>query len=286
MKSMTAFARSQCNADWGQITWEVRSVNHRYLETHFRLPDNWRELEMPLRERIKQHVARGKLELTLTLQLNGEAARPEVDGEVLTGLIQAMQTVRLELPTASEVNIMDVLQWPGLIREPALDRDSMAETLLACADDALNQLVQARAREGEALRRLIEARLNEIERIVSELRPIVPEAVRAYEAKLRERLAQLKAEVDENRLAQEVAMMAQKLDVAEELDRLLTNVRHVREALEQDGPAGRRLDFLMQELNREANTLGSKAADMRLTEAAVELKVLIEQMREQVQNIE
>ncbi len=286
MKSMTAFARTQCDTDWGRITWEIRSVNHRYLEAHFRLPDSWRELEMPLREAIKRHLSRGKLELTLTLTLNGETGAPSVDESLLQGLIDAVETVRRRLTDPAPVDPVTLLQWPGVIAEPNLDRARMKQDLLACADRTLSALNDARAQEGAALRRLIEARLDAIENLVRQLRPIVPEAVKAHEAKLRERIAQLAGEVDENRLAQEVAIMAQKADIDEELDRLTTNVAHVRKTLAQDGPVGRRLDFLMQELNREANTLGSKACDMRLTEAAVELKVLIEQMREQVQNIE
>lgn len=286
MKSMTAFARQQCDTDWGHITWEIRSVNHRYLETYFRLPDSWRELEMPLRETIKRHLSRGKVELTLTLQLSGEAQVPHLNDTVLDGLIEVIREVRLRLPAASHLNAVEILQWPGVIAEPPLDRQRMQADLLSCAEQALNQLDQVRRDEGEALKHLIETRLDTIEQIVQQLRPVVPEVVKAYEAKLRQRIAQLSAEVDETRLAQEVAMMAQKMDVAEELDRLLTNVSHVRKTLNQTGPVGRRLDFLMQELNREANTLGAKAADMRLTEAAVELKVLIEQMREQIQNVE
>ncbi len=286
MKSMTAFARHQCDADWGQIIWEIRSVNHRYLEIHFRLPESWRELEMPLREMVKRHLSRGKVELNLTMQLSGEAQIPSLNDAVLNGLIEVIHEVRLRLPAASHLNAVEILQWPGVIAEPQLDRENMKTAFIACAEQALVQLDQARLQEGLALKRLITERLDAIEQIVERLRPVVPEAVKAHEAKLRERIAQLASEVDETRLAQEVAIMAQKMDVAEELDRLLTNVSHVRKALEQTGPVGRRLDFLMQELNREANTLGSKAADIRLTEAAVELKVLIEQMREQIQNVE
>jgi uncharacterized protein (TIGR00255 family) len=286
MKSMTAFARQQCDTDWGQITWEIRSVNHRYLEAHFRLPDSWRELEMPMREQIKHHLSRGKVELTLSLQLSAEAQVPTLNDTVLDGLIEVIRQVRLRLPAASHLNAVEILQWPGVIAEPALERKRMQADILSCAEQALTQLGRVRSDEGKALKRLIEARLDAIEQIVQKLHPVVPEAVKAYEAKLRERIAQLTEEVDETRLAQEVAIIAQKMDIAEELDRLLTNVAHVRKALNQEGPVGRRLDFLMQELNREANTLGSKAADMRLTEAAVELKVLIEQMREQIQNVE
>ena len=286
MKSMTAFARTQCETPWGQIIWEIRSVNHRYLEMHFRLPESWRELEMPLRERIKRHFARGKLELTLNIQLTGEHQVPSLNDTVLEGLIEVLKDVRQRLPAANHLNAIEVLQWPGVIQEPALARDTMKADLLACAEQALTQLNDARTQEGEALKQLIEQRLVQIEQIAKQLRAIMPELVSHYETKLRERIQQLIDELDETRLAMEVAIMAQKMDVAEELDRLLTNVSHVRKALRQNGPVGRRLDFLMQELNREANTLGSKSADMRLTEAAVELKVLIEQMREQIQNIE
>ncbi len=286
MKSMTAFARTQCTFDWGQATWEIKSVNHRYLELHFRLPEGWRELEMTLRERAKQQLARGKVELALTLSLDSHLQAPSLNDAVLDGLIDVIQAVRLRLPAASQLDTMDILQWPGVIAEPQLNREQMLADLTTCAEQALAQLNTARAREGEALKALIEQRLDAMETLIEPLDQVVPEAVKAYEARLRERIAQLEAEVDEQRLAQEVALMAQKLDVAEELDRLRTNIKLVREALQQSGPVGRRLDFLMQELNREANTLGSKASDMRLTEAAVELKVLIEQMREQVQNIE
>ncbi|SIN69804.1 TIGR00255 family protein [Sulfurivirga caldicuralii] len=286
MKSMTAFARTQCSYDWGLATWEIKSVNHRYLELHFRLPEGWRELEMALRERAKHQLARGKVEFALTLTLDAHLQRPSLNDDVLNGLIEVIRDVRLRLPAASHLNAVEILKWPGVIAEPQLNREQMLADLTACAEQALQQLNAAREREGAALKALIEQRLNAMEKLIEPLTDVVPEAVKSYETRLRERIAQLQADVDEQRLAQEVALMAQKLDVAEELDRLRTNIKLVREALQEEGPIGRRLDFLMQELNREANTLGSKASDMRLTEAAVELKVLIEQMREQVQNIE
>ena len=286
MKSMTAFARTQCSYDWGQATWEIKSVNHRYLELHFRLPEGWRELEMALRERAKRALGRGKVEFALSLTLDAALQTPSLNDTALDGLIEVIREVRLRLPAASHLNALEILQWPGVIAEPQPNREQMLADLTTCAEAALTRLNEARAREGEALRQLIDQRLDAMEALIAPLDQVVPEAVKAYEARLRERIAQLRAEVDEQRLAQEVALMAQKMDVAEELDRLRTNIQLVREALRQNGPVGRRLDFLMQELNREANTLGSKASDMRLTEAAVELKVLIEQMREQVQNVE
>lgn len=286
MKSMTAFARTQCSYDWGQATWEIKSVNHRYLELHFRLPEGWRELEMALREWAKQQLSRGKVEFSLSLTLDAALQTPSLNDAVLDSLIEVIREVRLRLPAASHLNALEILQWPGVIAEPQLNREQMLADLTACAEAALARLNEARAREGEALRQLISQRLDAMEALIAPLDQVVPEAVKTYETRLRERIAQLEAEVDEQRLAQEVALMAQKMDVAEELDRLRTNIQLVREALQQAGPVGRRLDFLMQELNREANTLGSKASDMRLTQAAVELKVLIEQIREQVQNIE
>ena len=286
MKSMTAFARHQCTFDWGTAIWEIRSVNHRFLEPYFRLPDTWRELEMPLRDLLKRTLARGKVEMTLTLQPSAQQI-PHLNADIMGGLKTLVEQVQTHLPGQHfTVDPMAILQWPDLLREPDMDRERQKTDLLACAGQALEMLCQLRQREGNKLRQLLESRLDQMQAIIAPLHAIVPETVTQHEMRLRERLAQMTTEVDENRLAQEVALLAQKLDVSEELDRLNTHIQHVRQALAQSQPVGRRLDFLMQELNREANTLGAKATDMRLREAAVELKVLIEQMREQVQNIE
>jgi len=289
MKSMTAFARTQTATDWGNFSWEIRSVNQRFLETHFKLPENQRHLEMKIREQIKQALHRGKVEVSLKLNENQANQAFEVNQSVLQPLSAAICEVQQTLMEATQVNPLEVLNWPGVLGHEQADEGDVMQReneLLAGLEQTLNALNAHRQREGQALAEIILQRCEAIDHYVNEAQRLLPEIIATQTEKLQQRIATLLEEYDEMRLHQEVAILAQKLDVHEELDRLRTHLTEVRHVLESKGAIGRRLDFLMQELNREANTLGSKSADSRTSQISVELKVLIEQMREQVQNIE
>jgi uncharacterized protein (TIGR00255 family) len=284
--SMTAFARVERAGAHGTLSWELRSVNHRYLEPHLRLPDAFRDLEGALREALRQGVSRGKVECTLCLAEADAGQALQVDRERAAQLIAAAESVAGLIAQAAPLNPLEVLAWPGVLVADAADPQAMNAAALELFGEALAELKNGRAREGAELARLLNERLDAIAGEVAALRGQVPQMLAGQRRKILERFAELRAELDPQRLEQELLLLAQKSDVAEELDRLSTHVGEVRRVLRAGGACGRRLDFLMQELNREANTLGSKAFDPRSTQAAVNLKVLIEQMREQVQNIE
>lgn len=285
ISSMTAFAQRHVDTSWGSASWELRSVNHRYLEPSFKLPESWRALEPALRERIRQHLKRGKLECTLKLQLNNQQAL-QLNRELAQQVLDSAHELRADIAHAAPINVLEVLRWPGVMEGGQVDGDTVGKDLLDAFDTALQDHIANRQREGAALASLIEQRLDSIADIVTEVRRFMPDVISQQRDKLQQRIAEMSVELDPQRLEQEVALIAQKADVDEELDRLDTHVTEVRRVLKAGGPVGRRLDFLMQELNREANTLSSKAVVADSTQAAVELKVLIEQMREQIQNIE
>jgi uncharacterized protein (TIGR00255 family) len=285
-RSMTAFARQELQQPWGSLTWEIRSVNHRYLEPHLRLPDSLRDIEGALREKLRRALSRGKVECTLRFVPEAGAQTLRVDTARTRELIAAAQEVRALMPDAAPLDTFQVLGWPGVLVETQLDMEAVRRAALELFDRALNDLARGREREGTELRQLIEQRLDTIADIVAEVRALMPAILDAQRETLRARIAELKVEADPMRLEQELVLIAQRADVDEEMDRLDTHVQEVRRVLGQSGPIGRRLDFLMQELNREANTLSSKSIVAATTQRAVELKVLIEQMREQVQNIE
>ena len=284
--SMTAFARVESAGPWGTLSWELRSVNHRYLEPHLRLPEAFRDLEGAVREALRQGLSRGKVECTLRLAEESAGQSLQVDRERAAQVVAAAETVAALIAAPAPLNPLEVLAWPGVLVADAADPQALNAAALALFERALGELKNGRQREGAALAALLEERLAAILAEVDALRELVPQMLAAQRQKIEARFAELQAELDPQRLEQELVLLAQKSDVAEELDRLSTHVREVRRVLKAGGAAGRRLDFLMQELNREANTLGSKAFDPRSTQAAVNLKVLIEQMREQVQNIE
>lgn len=284
--SMTAFARREAQSPAGTLTWELRSVNHRYLELGIRLPEELRRIEPQVRERAGKRLARGKVDVTLRWQAAEGAAEPRLDDAAVQQLLALAQAVARQAPEVKPLRTIDVLRWPGVVQTPQADVEAQQQAALSALDEALAELVDGRAREGGQLQAMIEQRLAGIDKIVAELRTIVPELVPQFRERLKEKLAGLREEVSTERLEQEIVLFAQRADVAEEIDRLGAHVAEVRRTLAQRDPIGRRLDFLMQELNREANTLGSKASDLRITAAAVDLKVLIEQIREQVQNIE
>ena len=287
IKSMTAFARRDIRADWGSLSCEIRSVNHRYLETQFRLPESLRDIESDFREALRPLLSRGKVEVGMRLQLAATAEnRFVVNMEMAQALNESINQVNRMLDNPAHINALDVLRWPGIMaaEEPALEPvKTEARTLF---QQTLQGLLQARETEGRRIEPLLIQRLDAIDRHTAKVRERLPQVLRRQQDQLRDRLEQVRLEVDEERLAQEMVLLAQKSDVAEELDRLQAHVAEVRDALKRKETVGRRLDFLMQELNREANTLSSKSVDTGVTQAAVELKVLIEQMREQVQNIE
>ena len=287
LRSMTAFARREARADWGAAVWELRSVNHRYLEAFVRLPEDLRALEPEVRARIAERVRRGKVECNLRFQPAADAVGAlRVNRALAEQVARASREVDQLLYNPAPVHSLDVLRWPGVIETDAPDAEALAKALLGLLDQAVADLVATRAREGTRVRDLIEARLGEMDPIIAGVRGRAPGLVTAARERLHQRLAELRAEVDGQRLEQEIVLYAQRVDVSEELDRLSMHVDEVRRVLAEGGAVGRRLDFLMQELNREANTLGSKSADPETTRAAVDLKVLIEQMREQVQNVE
>ncbi|MEO9334527.1 YicC/YloC family endoribonuclease [Ectopseudomonas guguanensis] len=284
--SMTAFARSEQATAHGTLSWELRSVNHRYLEPHLRLPEAFRDLEGAVREALRQGLSRGKVECTLRFAEESAGKPLQVDADRARQLIAAAEQIAALIQRPAPLNPLEVLAWPGVLVADSADPQALNAAALKLFDQALGELKAGRAREGAELAKLLNERLDSILEEVAALRELVPQMLAGQRQKIETRFAEMQAELDPQRLEQELVLLAQKSDVAEELDRLSTHVSEVRRVLKAGGAAGRRLDFLMQELNREANTLGSKAFDPRSTQAAVNLKVLIEQMREQVQNIE
>ncbi|WP_299981166.1 YicC/YloC family endoribonuclease [uncultured Pseudoteredinibacter sp.] len=285
-RSMTGFARSEQQYPWGSISWELRSVNHRYLEPNFRLPEAHRGLEPNLREQIRNKLSRGKLDISFNIQLgSSENNQIGLNQALIEQLISANQQLQ-GLGDFSPLDPLELLKWPGVIIEDRVDGEQLKQDALSQFGQTIDQLIDSRNREGEELANMIEQRLQGISEQVTLVRGLMPQILQAQRDKLLERLSDLKADLDADRVEQEIVILAQKADVDEELDRLDTHVNEVRRTLKQKGAIGRRLDFLMQELNREANTLSSKSIVTDTTAAAVELKVLIEQMREQIQNIE
>jgi uncharacterized protein (TIGR00255 family) len=287
IRSMTAFARTAGDQTDVHLVWELRSVNHRYLDITVRLPDELRSLEPLVREKVAVKLGRGKVECHLRVDRDASGSEVlHIDQDRLTAVLGACREVEKRSAEASSPATMDLLRWPGVVLEEALDVNSVTVFAMSLLEQALDELIATRQREGEKIADLLIQRCTGIEAEVVRARQRLPDIQARIRDKLTARLAEFDAPADSNRLEQELVFLAQKIDVDEELDRLQTHVDEVRRVLGRTEPVGRRLDFLMQELNREANTLGSKSADPDTTAIAVELKVLIEQMREQVQNIE
>jgi uncharacterized protein (TIGR00255 family) len=285
--SMTGFARREATGAWGTLVCELRSVNHRFLEAGLRLPDELRVAEGELRARLAKQLRRGKVDCSINYRRPaGPAGALEIDSAALERLLAAVQLVARTMPQAAAVNALDVLRWPGVVRDESAVGDELLGAAYAVFGATLDELVAARAREGLRLRELLEQRCTGLETLVADVRARLPEVQARMRARLEERLAELAASADPERLEQELAILLQRLDVDEELERLSGHIAEVRRVIGGNEPAGRRLDFLMQELNREANTLSSKSQDLETTRSAVDMKVLIEQMREQVQNAE
>ena len=291
LRSMTAFARVQETCDTGTLTWEIRSVNHRYLELGLKLPDDFKSLEPEIRKLMSQYLKRGKIDLGLRYKLHhAEDGEVRLNEEVVRKLRQVEQNILNIVHEGRKLSVADILSWPGVIAESEKDLSGLVSLALSSLENALGQLIETREAEGRALQEMIASRCTQISDIVQQLRkhrPTMMVAMREkWENNLNEKLKQWSESADNNRLEQELVILAQKLDVDEELDRIDTHIAEVNKVLKRKEAVGRRLDFLMQELNREANTLGSKSQDSQTTQWSVDLKVLIEQMREQVQNIE
>ncbi|WP_102794731.1 YicC/YloC family endoribonuclease [Bowmanella denitrificans] len=284
--SMTAFARVEHKAQWGSAVWEIRSVNQRYLESYFRLPEQFRGLEPVLRERFRKALQRGKVECALRFVANDAAVgKVTLNENLARQLMEAADWVQSH-GQSTGVNPFDVLRWPGVISAEEADMDAIQSEMLQAFDTCLAEMLRARAAEGENLRSLIEQRLSAIESEVTTIREAMPAVLEWQRDRINNKFAEAKIELEAGRLEQEMILLAQRLDVAEELDRLDSHVSETRKILHKGGACGRRLDFMMQEFNRESNTLASKSINAEITQSAVELKVLIEQMREQIQNIE
>lgn len=284
--SMTAFARKDRHTENGVLVWELKTVNHRYLEVSPRLPESLRELETTVREQCRHCLARGKVEVTLRYTPAEDGAGMHINEAMVRALAEANRTIGDIVQHPGAVNTMDILRYPGVLATPEADMESTAREARALLGEALEDLLETRRREGERLRELVLERLDGVTTQAARVREALPGILSSLRERLRGRVAEVVESPDPERLEQEIVLLAQKMDVDEELDRLATHVTEVRRVLEQGGTVGRRLDFLMQELNREANTLASKSVASETTQAAVELKVLIEQMREQIQNIE
>ena len=287
LHSMTGFARESVETDIGTLTWEIRAVNHRYLDVQFKLPDDLRPKEQLFRQQASAALGRGKVECALYFR---RAVHQETELQIDKGLVELLgnriSELTAKLPNVAAANPIEVLRWPGVILQNDVDTEPLFEGAGELLDTALAAIGGMRANEGARIAEMLEARCAEIESIAKSVRARMPEVLDTIRIKQRERIDKLDIEADPARLEVELALVAQKLDVDEELDRLGSHLVEIRDALQSTSPVGRRLDFLMQELNREANTLGSKAADAATTKAAVDLKVLIEQMREQIQNVE
>ena len=288
LNSMTGFARETAETSFGTMTCEIRAVNHRFLDIQFRLPDELRSKEVELRNQIRTSVQRGKIECAVYLKKGAAAGtEPHVNEALVEQLVRQAKEISRFLPEVREdLRPIDVLRWPGIVAEPEIDTEPLFEVTATLVGKTLRALENMRANEGKRISEMIGSRLEDILSIASTVRERIPDVLDAVRARQKERIDKLDVEADPARLETELALIAQKLDVDEELDRLESHVSEVRTAMESDEPVGRRLDFLMQELNREANTLGSKSADTETTSATIELKVLIEQMREQIQDVE
>ena len=284
--SMTAFARHEIKKDWGDAVWEIRSVNQRYLENFFRLPEQFRGLENSLREKLRQNLTRGKIECSLRIDSKKVAATElNLNQDLANQVIQSLKWIKAQAGEG-EINLTDVLRYPGVVETPEQDLDVISQDLLAAFDTLLQEFIAMRGREGEKLQAIIQQRLDAISVEANKVRSKMPEILQWQRDRLLQRFEEVQVSPDPTRLEQEMILLAQRVDVAEELDRLQMHVKETTSILKKGGAVGRKLDFMMQELNRESNTLASKSINADVTASAVELKVLIEQMREQIQNLE
>ena len=287
LHSMTGFARESVETGIGTLTWEIRAVNHRYLDVQFKLPEDLRSKEQVFRQQASAKLGRGKVECALYFRRAfDEDTELQIDADLVELIGHRISDVTAKLPNVAAVNPIEILRWPGVVQQAELDVEPLFAEASALLDTALVDITEMRSNEGARIREMLESRCADIASIAGVVRTRMPEVLAAARAKQQERIDALDVEADPARLEVELALLATKLDVDEELDRLESHLVEIGGALDADKPVGRRLDFLMQELNREANTLASKSADTETTKAAVDLKVLIEQMREQIQNVE
>ena len=286
IQSMTAYARIEHKADWGNASWEIRSVNQRYLETYLRLPEQFRSLEPVLRDRLRKRLNRGKIEVNLRYDLSDSTSNDlTLNKELASQLIDTANQLKQQAGQG-DLDLVELLKWPGLLATDEQDMDVIGKELLVAFDGAIDQFIEARSREGDAIKGMLETRLESIEEQVAIVRKHMPQIMQWQREKLQNRLDEIHGELDPARIEQEMVLLAQKQDVAEEMDRLDAHIAETLRILKKGGAQGRRLDFMMQEFNRESNTLASKSISSEVTSAAVEMKVLIEQMREQIQNVE
>lgn len=287
LNSMTGFARASQITENYQMVWECRSVNHRYLEISLRLPDFLSEIETLCREKIQAHITRGKVYAELSLiPISAQKKKFEVDQGLVLGLLDAAEQIQSLAQVDTPLRLKDLIKWPGVIKEQDLDQQSLADSVLSLLGQAVKELAHSREREGQKLQAVLAERLNQIEKASEEIIQSLPAVQEQLREKLRTKLAEVQIGVDENRFEQEVIFYLNKMDIQEELDRLKAHISETRNTFQQAGGSGRRLDFLMQEFNREVNTIASKSVGIAVTQTAVSMKVWIEQMREQVQNIE
>ena len=285
--SMTGFAALEQPLDSATLLLELRAVNSRYLDLHFKLDENLRSFEPAVRELIGSHLSRGKVECKINLV---QRAKSNQALQLDEGLMQQLAVIGAQaqqhFPQSRALSVADILRWPGVVQTEVLGQETLLEDIKNLLSQGLKDLNASRAREGEKLKALVLDRLSQIEALVEQVKPLLPALSKEYQAKLEAKLQENLKNVDPERVAQELVLFAQRIDVDEELSRLTAHISEVKRILASDAPAGKRLDFLMQELNREANTLGSKSVSIQTTQVSMELKVLIEQMREQIQNIE
>ncbi|SEL40944.1 TIGR00255 family protein [Colwellia chukchiensis] len=284
--SMTAFARHEIKGEWGNAVWEIRSVNQRFLETYFRLPEQFRSIEPLLRERFRKQLNRGKVECNLRFNANpGEKSNLSMNTALAENLLKHANWIN-EQTLNSQINPLEIMRWPGVMEAEEADINAIQAEIMTGFEQALQDFIAARADEGANMKALIEQRLDAIVTQAELVKSQMPEIIQWQRKRITDKFADAKVELESTRVEQELVLLAQKMDVDEEIDRLYSHVKETRSILKKGGAQGRRLDFMMQEFNREANTLGSKSINADITNAAVELKVLIEQMREQIQNIE
>ncbi len=286
IRSMTAFSRASATDEQAELVWELRSVNHRYLETNLRLPEEMRVLEPVVRERLARRLGRGKIDGNLRYKATAAVSALQINQLLAEQVLLAATQLREKMPDAGVPQVMDILKWPGILEPVRQDLAPVQQAAASLLELAIDDLVETREREGARLREMIDSRCQAMREQVQRAKVRIPLVLQQVRERLSKRLAELSQELDSERLEQEMVMLTQRLDVDEEMDRLNAHLDEIESVLQRDDPVGRRLDFLMQELNREANTLGSKSADSETTAISVEMKVLIEQMREQVQNIE
>lgn len=287
IRSMTAYARKEINANWGNASWELRSVNQRYLETYIRLPEQFRSLEPIIRERLRSRLTRGKVECNLRFELDLSNFQQQLflNKDLASQLIQSANWIKDQVNNGN-INIIDILRWPGVMSAKEQDLDKISIEILALLEKAIDEFIKVRESEGKSLEQLLVQRLEAITGEVTKIRNWMPEILQWQKDKLKTKMEEANIEFEPNRLEQELILMAQRIDIAEELDRLSTHVKETYAILKKNEAVGRRLDFMMQEFNRESNTIASKSINANITASAIELKVLIEQMREQIQNIE